>query len=291
MRSKVGGPRQVESYSPDVLAVDAGVAVELERVPLGTPGTAAAILWLNRPGQLNAINGEMLTQLETSLAEADDDATVRAVLITGRGSAFSSGGDLKGYLSLQQDAAAFQAFVDHFQRTMSSIRLMTKPVIALVNGVTAAGGLELLLACDFAYAAQSARIGDAHLNYGQMGGGGSLTLLPRLIGPARARELFFSARLLSAADACDWGLVNRVLPDVELLRAGVDFAAALASKSALAVANAKYVMNVGLADGTGVEAALRLERERTALYILTAPDSMEGLRAFAEGRKPVDPAS
>src|SRR2546425_672473 len=80
-----------------------------------------------------------------------------------------------------------------------------------------AGGLELLVACDFAYAAESARIGDGHLRYGQMGGGGVLAHLPRLIGPARARELLFSARMLSADEACAWGLVNRVVADDELL--------------------------------------------------------------------------
>jgi enoyl-CoA hydratase len=163
---------------------------------------------------------------------------------------------------------------------------MKKPVVSLVNGVTAAGGLELMLSCDFAIAARSARIGDAHLAFGQMGGGGVLTLLPRAIGPAKAREIVFSARYLTAPEAETWGLVNRVVDDGQLLAAGLEFAVGVASRSALAVSNAKYVLNVGWAEGTGVEAALRLERERNAYYCLTSKDVAEGLEAFREKRRP-----
>ena len=112
-----------------------------------------------------------------------------------------------------------------------------------MNGVTAAGGLELLLNCDFAIVARSARIGDAHLNFGQMGGGGVLTLLPRAIGRARAAELVFTGRFLDADEAADWGLVNRVVDDDALLAAGAELVAEFATKSPLAMANAKDVMN------------------------------------------------
>jgi enoyl-CoA hydratase len=163
---------------------------------------------------------------------------------------------------------------------------MRKPVVALVNGIAAAGGLELLLSCDFAYAVRSARIGDLHLNYGQMGGGGVLALLPRVIGPTRARELVFSADFLTAEQALEWGLVNRIVDDDRMVEAALELAERVATKSAAAVAGAKSVMNSAWADGTGLDAALRLERERTALYCLTLPDSREGLEAFAEKRTP-----
>src|SRR6202035_5479473 len=145
---------------------------------------------------------------------------------------------------------------------------------------TAAGGLELLLSCDFAIAASSARIGDAHLAFGQMGGGGVLTLLPRSIGPAKARELIFSARYLSAAQAESWGIVNRVVRDGKLLAEGLEFAESVATRSPLAVSNAKYVLNAGWAEDTAIDAALRLERERNAYYCLTSADAAEGLEAF-----------
>lgn len=258
----------------------------VERVALSPERAYAGVVRLNRPETLNALSWALVTKLEQALQELDRDDSVPCVLLTGNGRAFSAGGDLKAYVELQQDPVAFPAFMDDLIRTFSAIAYMRKPVVALVNGVTAAGGLELLLACDLAYASASAQIGDCHLNYGQMGGGGSLTLLPRMIGPARARELIFSARLLSAQEALDWGLVNRVIPDDELLDAGLDFARGLARRSAAAVASAKYAMNAGFADGTGVGQALRLERERAALYCLTLPDSAEGLTAFSEGRKP-----
>jgi enoyl-CoA hydratase/carnithine racemase len=260
--------------------------VEVEEVPLEGTGSVAAVVYLNRPETLNAINSAVARELDAALRAADADDRVAAILITGRGRAFSAGGDLKGYLTMQQDPIAFTSFVDELLRVFGQIHYLRKPVVALVNGDTVAGGLELLVACDFAYAAKSARIGDGHLRYGQMGGAGSLSHLPRLIGPARARELFFSARLLSADEALDWGLVNRVVDDDALLDAGLEFARGVAQFSPAGIANAKYAMNAGWADGTGEGEALRLERERACLYCLTLPDSREGLLAFAEKRQP-----
>lgn len=265
---------------------DGAGAIEIERREVDDSGNLAAIVWLNRPESLNAIDWEMVRSLEVALEEIEVDEQVCAAMIAGRGRAFSAGGDLKAYLELQRDPVGFPDFVDDLHRTFGSIATMRKPVLALVNGVTAAGGLELLLSCDFAYAAAGATIGDLHLNYGQMGGGGVLALLPRAIGSARARELIFSAELLSAEEAMRWGLVNEVVADEELLERGLAFAAGIAARSPAAVANAKRVMNVGLAEGTGLEQALRLEREVNARYCLTMPDTHEGLQAFAEKRRP-----
>lgn len=260
--------------------------IDLERIAVGESGGCAALLTLNRPDQLNALDWPVIQRLEELLHAMDADTDIRVVLLTGRGRAFSAGGDLKSYIKLQQDPVAFTGFLDDLHRTFSGIRSMRKPVVALVNGVTAAGGLELLLSCDFAFAADSATIGDLHLTYGQMGGGGVLTLLPRMIGPALARELIFSGRMLSAAEAREWGIVNRVVNDPDLLEAGLEFARAIADRSPLAVANAKFVLNTAWAQGTGVDEGLRLERERNAFYCLTSDDAREGLQAFSQKRKP-----
>jgi enoyl-CoA hydratase/carnithine racemase len=259
--------------------------LELDRVSLDPEG-AAAIVTLNRPEELNPLDWDTVARLEAALAEAESDPAVRAVLVTGRGRAFSAGGDLKSYLELQKDSVAFPAFLKDLHRTFQGISKMTKPVVALVNGTAAAGGLELILSCDFAFAAASARIGDGHLTYGQMGGGGVLTLLPRAIGPARARELIFSGRWLTAEEGAEWGIVNRVVPDGELMAAGLEFATAAAARSPLAMANAKFVLNTAWAEGTGIEAGLLLERERNAYYCLTSDDAAEGLKAFKEKRRP-----
>jgi enoyl-CoA hydratase/carnithine racemase len=270
--------------------IDAGTEfVETERVEwdhVSAANGCAAVVWMNRPDQLNAVNWEMLRGLQTTIDALDKDDDVRAILLTGRGRAFSAGGDLKGYLELQRDPHRFPRFLDEYSSFVGCLRYVRKPVIALVNGITAAGGLEILLGCDFAWAAESAKIGDAHLNYGQMGGAGSLALLPRVIGPFRARDLILSGRLLSAREALDWGLVTRVVPDGDLLTEGLAFAESLASRSRAGVENIKYVINAGLATGTGVDDALRLERERAVSYCLTNGDSLEGLNAFAEKRRP-----
>jgi enoyl-CoA hydratase len=193
---------------------------------------------------------------------------------------------MKKYRTLQRDPVGFPAFLDDLHGLLTAMGAAATPVIALVNGIAVAGGIELLLGCDFAVAAESARIGDAHLPYGQMGGGGSLTLLPRTVGPARARELVFTGRLLAAAEAREWGLVSRVVPDADLHLAGVEIARGLATRSPLAVANAKRTLNAAYWDGTAIAAGLRLERETAGRYGLTSADAHEGLAAFAEKRAP-----
>ena len=273
----------VEPNGGEVIAL-----VEYELVGLDDDGNHAAVLWLNRPESLNAISWSMLRALEARIEQAAADDSVRCLLITGRGRGFSAGGDIKAYQTLQADGPAFEAFLEDFSRTLDRIAALYKPVVALINGITAAGGLELMLACDFAWMAETAQIGDMHLNYGQIGGVGVMSRLPRLIGPGRARELVFSGELLGSGDCLDWGLVNRVIADGRLLEAGIEFARAVAAKSSNSVRNVKHVINRGLE--TDLPAALRQERDWALIHCLTLPDSMEGINAFVEKRKPKWPA-
>jgi enoyl-CoA hydratase len=244
------------------------------------------VITLNRPDQLNAIDGEMIAELDGLLDRVAADVSVRALLITGAGRAFSAGGDLKKYIALQRDPIAFPHFVRELHRVFGRLRQLPVPAIALVNGVTAAGGLELLISCDFAIAASSAKIGDGHLNFGQMGGGGVLTLLPRIIGLPKAAELILSGRFLAAAEAAEWGLVSRVVSDGQLLATGLELAAGMADKSPLGIRNAKQVMNDIWLDNAPVASGLRWELDRNSVYCLTSADAPEGLRAFAEKRQP-----
>ena len=266
------------------VADDAPVLVE--RVAVGASDRVAAVLRLNRPDALNPIDTAVLVALDALLDEIEDDVSVCAVLVTGNGRAFSAGGDMLAYRDLQRDPVEFPRFVGELHRIFGRLRTLPVPAVALVNGVTVAGGLELVLNCDFALIAESARMGDGHLNFGQMGGGGVLTLLPRLIGRARAAELVFSGRLLSADEAVEWGLASRVVADGGLLAAGLAFAAEVAAKSPLAVANAKEVMSRLWDDNGGLDAGLRFELERDVTYCLTSHDAPEGLAAFAEKRAP-----
>ena len=191
--------------------------VLVEHHPVGDQDGRVTILRLNRPETLNAIDTTMLDALGGALDGVAADPSTRCVLVTGAGRAFSAGGDLTSYLTLQRDAVAFPRFVTHLHDTFGRLRTIPVPVIGLVNGVTAAGGLELLLRCDFGVAARSARIGDGHLNFGQMGGGGVLTLLPRAIGRERAAELLYTGRFLTADESEAWGLVNRVVPAAQVI--------------------------------------------------------------------------
>ena len=250
------------------------------------PDAELAVLTLDRPEELNPLDHDTIRALNKALDVLDRDPRIRAIAVTGAGRAFSAGGDMKKYRTLQRDPLGFPAFLADLHGLLTAIGAAATPVVALVNGIAVAGGIELLLACDFAVAARSARIGDAHLPYGQMGGGGSLTLLPRTVGPSRARELVFTGRLLPAAEAKEWGLVSRVVPDADLLAAGIEIGRGLAARSPLAVANAKRTLNAAYWDGTAITAGLRLERETAARYGLTSADAHEGLAAFAEKRSP-----
>ncbi|MCD9623795.1 enoyl-CoA hydratase/isomerase family protein [Rhabdothermincola salaria] len=257
-----------------------------ERLSVGDGARTVAVVRLNRPDSLNPIDTSVLAALDAALDEIAFDPQVATVLVTGNGRAFSAGGDLKGYQELQQDPVAFPRFVADLHRVFGRFRQLPVPTVALVNGVAVAGGLELILNCDFALVAESARIGDGHLNFGQMGGGGVLTLLPRAIGRARAAELVFSGRLLTAPECVEWGLASRVVPDADLLDEGLAFATEVAAKSPLAVANAKAVMHDLWADNGSVDAGLRYELERDVYYCLTSHDAPEGLAAFREKRTP-----
>jgi len=255
------------------------------KLELTTEGCFMGLVTLNRPDAMNPLSWSTVKKMRAVMNDLAADPSVRVIAVTGAGKAFSAGGDLKGYLKLQHDEVDFWAFLEDFHGLCNYIQFEApKPVIALVNGVSAAGGTEILLACDFAYAAESARIGDAHLNFGQMGGGGTLTRMPRAILPNHAREILFTAKFFTAVECLRWGLVNRVLPDGELLKAGLEFANIVATKSPLAVKNMKHVANRGLM--MRFEDSIALESRVTHHYCLTSFDSNEGLEAFSEKRKP-----
>jgi enoyl-CoA hydratase/carnithine racemase len=260
--------------------------VEYGTEPIPDTEGLAATITLNRPAELNAMSWELVAAFDDAVSKAAADPAVRVLFVTGRGRAFSAGGDLKSYLELQRDPVRFPQFVKDLHEAFGRLRALRVPAIALVNGVTVAGGLELLLNCDFALAARSARVGDGHLNFGQMGGGGVLTLLARMIGIAKASELVMTGMLLDAETASQWGLVSRVVPDEELRGEGMKLAAQIAGKSPLAVANAKDVMNTIWAQNLSVDSGLRVELDRNALYCLTSEDAPEGLQAFSEKRPP-----
>jgi enoyl-CoA hydratase/carnithine racemase len=255
-----------------------------EKISLEVKNQYLGLITLNRPGEMNPLNWPMINELQTALECLSADKSVRVLAISGAGKAFSAGGDLKAYLDLYRDEDRYRMFLDDFRCTLNSIAVLDQPVVALVNGYCVAGGLELMLACDFAYASKSAKIGDGHANFGQVGGAGSNVRLPRWILPNRARELLFTGKLLSANDALEWGLINRVVQDDKLIDAGLEFANEVATKSPLGIRIIKEICNLG--SDMHLEDALQYEIQRNLNYCLTSHDAHEGLLAFSEKRQP-----
>lgn len=260
--------------------------VTVTRLELGMDEACLGLVTLNRPEARNPLDWDTVRKLGAVFDELAEDEDVRVVAVTGKGAAFSAGGDMRKYQELFADRHEMRAFLEDLHRVFMRIPEYPKPYIALVNGVSIAGGTELLLFCDFAIAGESARIGDAHQLFGQMGGGGVLTMLPRVVGPMRARELVFSGRLLTPEEAVDWGLAAKVVADDQLIDEAIAFATDVARRSPLAIANAKSVMNSSYSEGTGIPAGIRLERAVAIHYTNTSEDAVEGLHAFVEKRDP-----
>ncbi len=207
-----------------------------------------------------------------------------AVVITGHGRSFSAGGDLEGYLTLYRKPDQFSAFLDDFYKLLTAIEASEKIYVAAVNGVCVAGGIELLLACDLAIAADTARIVDGHLNFGQLPGAGSSQRLPRAVGLLRAKHLMLTGEMLCAADARQIGLVNEVVPAAELNAAVDRLLDKMRDKSRVGLSGAKQLANATLS--MDLDAGLKHEIEFVHRYATTEPDAIEGLVAFNEKRKP-----
>jgi enoyl-CoA hydratase len=243
---------------------------------------SVAIVTICRPESLNAINSQVLAELDQTLHELDGDPGVKAVILTGAGGkAFVAGGDIKEMLDL--DVAAAHRFSRNGQTLVLFIQDMSKPVIAAVNGYALGGGLELALACDFIYASEKARFGLPEVTLGVLPGFGGTQTLARAIGPSRAKELVFSGRILTAQEALAWGLVNAVFPEAELLDRTLETARKISQNGTLAISSAKEALVQGL-DLSRPE-GFPLENDLFA-DLFSTEDQKEGMQAFIEKRKP-----
>lgn len=242
---------------------------------------SVAWLTLNNPDKHNALSGPVLDGLHRAVAQLAVARSVRcAVIHGGEARAFSAGADLKE--RREMDAPAVFATVHRLREAVSSVERLPMPVIAAIHGSCFGGGLELALACDIRIASDDARLGLTEVAVGVLPAAGGTQRLPRLIGVGRAKELIYTAARLTAAEAAEIGLVNRVVPREELLPAAAAMAGRIAEMAPLCVQGAKRAMNAGqgLADG------LQAEWEAYQDIILTQ-DRLEGLAAFSEKRKPV----
>nr|WP_269778821.1 enoyl-CoA hydratase-related protein [Microlunatus antarcticus] len=242
-----------------------------------------AVVRLNRPEALNAMNAALLDQLLTTLEVVADDATVRVVVLTGSGRAFCAGGDLRagvgGAVAGPPPAAAQERRLRTFMRSAQLLREMPAVTVAAVNGACAGAGLSLALAADLRVCSRSARFSTAFLTVGLSGDFGGTWLLPRVVGAGRARDLYLRPRPVDAAEALAIGLVSEVAEDALVLAREV--AAGLVAQPPLALRSVKQNLN----DADRTELATALDREAARHTACAATDdAAEATAAFLEHR-------
>lgn len=236
---------------------------------------------INRPEKRNILNMETRRELKGSLEDARTDKNVKVVILTGTGGTFCAGADLNDYVGLNPKEA--REYLQLSRDVTNRIENMEKPVICVVDGYALGGGCELALACDIVIASEKSKFGQPEIRVGLIPGGGGTQRLPRLIGVRKAKELILTGDIISADEAEELGLVNRVVPTSKLDETVNELVEKLLSKSPVLLGFAKSSINkcmeLGLANG------LSYESEMFALCFSTE-DQKEGLKAFLEKRKP-----
>jgi len=241
-----------------------------------------AIITINRPEALNALNSRTLEELCSAGWQAGEDPEVGAVILTGAGEkAFVAGADIKEMIEFTP--MDMKEFCLRGQASLATLEELGKPVICAMNGFALGGGLELALACDVRIASENAKMGLPEVSLGIIPGFGGTQRLPRLIGPGRAKEMVMSAGMYDATKAEAWGLVNSVHPPEELMDAAKKMAKGFMRNGPLAVALGKAAVNNGM--GMDLKRALYLEAELEATAFSTE-DRHEGMGAFVDKRRP-----
>jgi 2-(1,2-epoxy-1,2-dihydrophenyl)acetyl-CoA isomerase len=241
-----------------------------------------ATIRMNRPERLNAYNQEMGETLLSAVSMASVDPSVRCIVLTGEGKAFSAGGDVELMASFREEGhGKFLDLAIRLHMLIASLRKAPKPVIAAVNGVAAGAGFSLALACDVAVATASARFTLGYQNIGLSPDGGMTFFLARALGTQRAMEMTLFSKVLSAEQAAAWGLVQQVFPDADFAAQTAAIASLLAAGPTLAYARAKELYNRALSQP--LETQLEEERQSIARSA-TTHDFREGVRAFLEKR-------
>jgi enoyl-CoA hydratase len=241
---------------------------------------ATMLLTLNRPKQLNALNDALMDQLGAAMAQADADAGVGCIVITGSDKAFAAGADI----GAMADYGYMDAYLGNYiTRNWEQMRQVRKPVIAAVAGFALGGGCELAMMCDLLIAADTAKFGQPEIKLGIIPGAGGTQRLPRAVGKAKAMDMVLTGRMMGAEEAERAGLVSRVVPADKLLDEALAAAATICGLGLPAVMMAKQCVNrafeSGLADGVSYE--------RQIFHSLFATeDQKEGMAAFVAKRKP-----
>ena len=242
------------------------------------------IITLNRPEKLNAITLEMATELNRAVKDAANDDSVKCVVITGKGRAFSSGGDVNEMGEhLPKAGDLFYKLTEQIHSCFTTILTMPKPVVNSLNGIVAGGALGFALAGDYRIAGESVKMLSAHFKRGFVPAGGATYLLPKLIGLGRTQALFFGGKTLNSSQMLEWGLVHEVVEDKYLNERTLEMARELASGPTDAIAETKRLLVES--DTLSLEEELMRERERNRESGNNG-DAVEGIKAFLEKREP-----
>lgn len=241
-----------------------------------------AILTINRPNQLNALNSVTIAELSNAFNELDENKNVKAIIITGSGDkAFVAGADIKEFYQFDVNQGQELSSKGH-QDLFNLVENLTTPTIAAVNGFALGGGLELAMSCHFRLASENAKMGLPEVTLGVIPGYGGTQRLAQLVGKGRAMEMIMTAKMISAADALNFGLVNHVCSSAELLEECKKIALKIVKNSSTAIAAAIKSINAGYTDGID---GFQVEIDEFGKCFGT-PDFVEGTNAFIEKRKP-----
>jgi 2-(1,2-epoxy-1,2-dihydrophenyl)acetyl-CoA isomerase len=243
------------------------------------------LICLNRPDEGNAITLEMARELQEVATVCDEDAEVRAVVLTGNGKMFCAGGDLKIFSAQGEKISLYvKETTQAFHAAISRFNWMDAPVVCAVNGTAAGGGFSLALATDIAIAAESAKFTMAYTKIGLAPDGSSSYFLARMVGMRRAKEMALLNPVLSAKQALDWGLINRVVADDEVLTSALEIAKKWAKGPTQSFGESKRLILSGATESLESQ----MERESRAISAMAGtPDGREGLAAFLAKRNPV----
>ncbi|GAA0890404.1 enoyl-CoA hydratase [Fulvivirga kasyanovii] len=238
-----------------------------------------ALIELNRPKELNALNLQLMGELRDTLKALDDNDKVRAIIITGNEKAFAAGADIK---QMAGKSAVDMLKIDQFS-TWDQIRKTKKPLIAAVSGFALGGGCELAMTCDMIIASETAKFGQPEIKIGVMPGAGGTQRLTKAIGKAKAMELVLTGRFISGEEAMQYGLVNKVVPVEMYMYEATKLAEEIAQMSPIAAQLAKESVNRSFE--THLDEGLTFERKNFYLTF-ASEDQTEGMQAFIEKRKP-----
>ena len=255
--------------------------MEYETIIIESEGSIA-VLKLNRPQALNALNSKVISELIIALDEIAKGVMPKVIIITGSGEkAFVAGTDILEMETLSSFGA--REFAQFARKAIDKVANLDRPVIGAINGFALGGGCELAMACDIRIASERARLGQPETGLGIIPGSGGTQRLPRLVGPSKAKQLIFTGEIIDAKTALEIGLVDKLVPHDSLMEEAKKMAKMIAGKPRVALALAKYAINRGL--DADLQTALGYEIECFAQCFATQ-DQKEGMRAFLEKRKP-----